>query len=104
MRTLPKIVVKMTHAHDAWIVGSAANPDNQAPRDWDIQVPYSQWGAAAMLIPPDAKPNSFGGFKCQCEGVSVDVWPGELGWILQRPMTQWAWHPASGLRITKVNT
>jgi hypothetical protein len=102
MKFLPELVAKLTHAHDAWIVGSAANPDNKTPRDYDVQVPYSEWGKACMLIPKDAKRNSFGGFKCQCEGLEIDVWPGELGWIMQRPMCLWAWHPASGIRLNKI--
>jgi len=99
--SLPKIVIALTHNHDAWIVGSAADPDNKTPRDYDVQVPFSEWGKAAHLIPAHSRVNTFGGWKCTSEGVEIDVWPGELGWLLQRPKCNWAWHPASGIRVQK---
>jgi hypothetical protein len=101
-RGLPAIVKKLTYGFDAWVVGSAADPNNDDPKDYDVQVPFSTWGKACLLIPPNAVPNSFGGFRFEDEGMSIDVWPGELGWIFQRPSCRWAWHPASGIFITKV--
>lgn len=100
-RTMPKIVCALTHNHDAWVVGSAADPQNANPRDYDVQVPFSEWGKAAHLIPADAKPNAFGGWKCVSDGVEVDVWPGELGWIMRQNRSRWAWHPSSGVRLKK---
>lgn len=97
----PKLVLSLAHAHDAWLVGSAADPENLLPRDYDMVVPYSEWQKACMLIPKDAKPNTFGGWKCTCNGVEVDVWPGELGWIMQRPRTKYALHIASGVLLKK---
>lgn len=61
MTTIPKLVLDLVYAHSAWIVGSAANPDNKEPRDYDIIVPFSEWNKACMLIPMDAKVNHFGG-------------------------------------------
>ena len=101
MRSLPPLALKLTHMHDAWIVGSAADPCNESPRDYDVIVPFSSWGQACMLIPGDAKPNSFGGFKCIDDGIEVDVWPGDLGWLMQRPKAMYAWHPASGVLLKK---
>ena len=75
-RKLPSLVAMLTTSHDAWIVGSAADPDVENPKDFDVQVPYSEWGKACMLIPKDAKVNCLGGFKCKSDGVDVDVWPG----------------------------
>ena len=103
MRTLPELVIKLTHAHDAWIVGGAADPNKEEIRDYDVQVPFSEWGKACMLIPKDATRNTLGGFKCISEGIEVDVWAGELGWIMQKPMCEWAYHPASGIRIKTIN-
>ena len=100
--TLPDLVAHLTHACDAWIVGSAADPENVEPRDYDVVVPFSAWNIATNMIPRDATVNSFGGWKCISCGVEVDVWPGDLGWVLQRPRCKWAWHPLSGVRITKV--
>lgn len=96
---MPRAVLALTHNHDAWIVGGAANPDNANPRDWDVIVPHYEWGKAAHLIPLDATVNSFGGWKFTQNSQVVDVWPGDLGWILQRPKLVWAFHPASGRRF-----
>jgi hypothetical protein len=96
---LPRLVLSLTHNHDAWIIGGAANPDNETPRDYDIIVPFYEWGPASSLIPPNATPNSFGGWKCISDGIEVDVWPGDLGWIMQRPKCVWTWHPKTGIRI-----
>ena len=109
MRTLPALVCKLTHLHDAWVVGSAAKPDAdlEKARDFDVLVPYSHWQAAAALVPADARPNTFGGWKCQSEEREVDVWPGELGWLMTNHASKWAWHPKSGVYLaatTKFNT
>ena len=102
----PALIIALIHNHDAWIVGSAANPDNKDPRDIDIIVPFSQWQSASALIPKDAKVNTFGGWKCQCKindlTIEVDVWPGDLGWLMQHPQAQWAFHPRSGTRLQKI--
>lgn len=98
----PKLVLALTYSHDAWVVGSGADPDHENPRDWDIIVPYSEWQKACSLIPMDAVPNHFGGWKCISEGVEVDVWPGDLGWIMQRPKLKFVWHMASGVRFKKI--
>ena len=100
---LPPTVKRLTHGFDAWIVGSAADPTNDNPNDFDVQVPYSSWGQACFLIPQDARINAFGGMRFEEEGHQIDVWPGELGWIIQRPGCKWAWHPKTGIFITKVN-
>lgn len=101
MHVLPALVCKLTHGHEAWVVGSAADPDcdQSKVRDYDVLVPLTHWQAAAMLIPPDATPNTFGGWKCQSEGREVDVWPGELAWLLTNSAAQWAWHPRTGVRV-----
>lgn len=98
----PKLVLSLTHFFDGWVVGSGADPDITNPRDYDIIIPFSRWAEASTLIPMDAVPNHFGGWKCISEGVEVDVWPGELGWIMQRPSLKHVWHPASGVRWSKV--
>lgn len=99
---LPKLVLALTHAHDAWIVGSGADPNNTEPRDYDVIVPYSEWQKACMLIPMDAKPNHFGGWKCISEGKEIDVWCGDLGWLMQKPQMKYIWHVASGVRWQNV--
>jgi hypothetical protein len=96
----PKLVASLTHMHDAWVVGSAADPGNEKPRDWDVMVPFSQWNAASQLIPKDAKPNTFGGWKVKTEeGDEIDVWPGELGVLMQNAKARYAWHVRTGTRL-----
>jgi hypothetical protein len=65
-------------------------------------IPFSHWKDAAMLIPKDAKVNTFGGWKCVSEGVEVDVWPGDLGWLMTNSAFTYAWHPRTGTRIGKI--
>ncbi|MDP1712680.1 MAG: hypothetical protein Q8K86_09520 [Candidatus Nanopelagicaceae bacterium] len=67
-------------------------------RDYDVVVPFYEWGKAAVLIPKNAKPNTFGGWKCVSEGKVVDVWPGDLGWLMQNAVLKNVWHPRSGVR------
>jgi hypothetical protein len=67
-----------------------------------VLVPFSQWQKACMLIPKEAVRNHFGGWKCISEGIEVDVWPADLSWIMQRPMLKFIWHPATGIRWTKI--
>jgi hypothetical protein len=101
MKHPPKLVCALCYGHDAWVVGGAAR-DND-PRDWDILVPFSQWQSAAFLIPSDAKPNSFGGFKCSTpEGVEVDVWPGDIGKMITFEAFSHLWHPRTNFRWQRV--
>lgn len=69
MRVLPRIVNQICMLHDAWIVGRNMNP----VRDYDVIVAFFNWKEVAVLIPIDANPNSFGGWKFTDEGKSVDV-------------------------------
>jgi len=101
MRTLPSLVTKACYNCEAWIVGSAANPNNIEPRDYDVIVPYSHWHSVAIMLPDDVKKNTFGGWKCVSEGKEVDIWPGELSWILTNKICEWAWHPRTDTRIRK---
>lgn len=104
MHSLPALVCKLAHGHEAWVVGSAARPDAdlKTVRDFDLLVPFAHWQAAAMLIPADACPNTFGGWKCQSEGLEVDVWPGDLGQLFTNARMKYAWHPRTGVRVVKV--
>lgn len=98
-RTLPEIVCKLCYAHGGWIVGGASRSD--APKDYDVVVPLGNWKAAAMLIPRDAKPNAFGGWKLQSEGKAVDVWPADLGDLMTNAMVTDLWHPQTGARFSR---
>ena len=98
---MPALVYKLAYAHEAWIVGSSAEPncDLLTVRDFDLLVPFSHWQQAAMLIGREAKPNTFGGWKCKCEGREVDVWPGDLAWLMTNKRARWAWHPRTNTRL-----
>lgn len=104
MRALPALAAKLVYTCDAWILGSAAAPDADliSVRDFDILVPTANWIQAAQMIPPDAKPNTFGGWKCVSEGRTVDVWPNDLGKELARALNLFVWHPQSGARFQRV--
>lgn len=101
MKSLPAIAIKLTHICNGWIVGSAANPENVSPRDIDILIPFRNWNVASSLIPSDAKPNTFGGWKFTSKGVEFDVWPGDLDQLLLNDKAELAWHPQSGIRLKK---
>lgn len=96
----PKVLALVTNYH-AWIVGSAADPDCISPRDYDVLVPYSEWGKASHLIPKDAVKNSFGGWKFKDNDIEVDVWPGEMGFVMQYVGLEYVWQPHIGLRFRK---
>jgi hypothetical protein len=79
---LPRVVYQMA-VHGALLVGSQAKlmmgELDEAPNDYDLLVPLDKWQTIAMLIPPDAKPNKFGGWRFTDEKDNeVDVWPDTL--------------------------
>jgi hypothetical protein len=66
--------------HGAYIVGSyakfLAGEDVPEPNDYDVLVPLNKWQNIALLIPPGAALNKFGGWRFTCDdGKEVDVWP-----------------------------
>lgn len=103
MHYFPRLVSQFVTNFDAWIVGSAAEPNAtlETVRDYDILVPFAYWQQAAILIPKDAIVNTFGGWKCQSDGKSIDIWPGDLSWLLTHARVKIAWHPKSGARWIK---
>jgi hypothetical protein len=68
--------------HGALIVGSYAKylaGEDLETNDFDLLVPQHKWQTIAMLIPEDAKPNKFGGWRFKVDGdAEVDVWPDSL--------------------------
>lgn len=42
MHKFPRFVVALTNQFDAWIIGSAADPNNNNPRDFDVVVSMHQ--------------------------------------------------------------
>ena len=101
---MPALVCKLTTTCNAWIIGSAAAPDVDLAkvRDFDVLVPLAYWQQAAQMIPQDATPNTYGGWKCQSEGREVDVWPEDLGMRMPSAMVKFAWHPYSNARFQRL--
>jgi len=87
---LPRIVSQMVSA-GALIVGGVgraiATGDTdyiENLKDYDLMVPtLDQWYEVALLIPKEAKVNSFGGWKFIEKGVEVDVWVESLDHYLK---------------------
>jgi len=78
-KLLPRIVYQMC-VHGGLIVGSqakklAGEDIDGDPNDWDVLVPLEKWQTLSLLIPSDARPNKFGGWRFTVEGDEIDVWP-----------------------------
>lgn len=101
MKHPPKLVCSLVYGHNAWVVGSGAKEGSENPRDWDVLVPFQNWFEACFLIPKNAYPNTFGGWKCETDEGFVDVWPGDLGSFFLLSAAKFAWHPKSGIRLEK---
>ena len=94
---LPRKVYQMC-VHGAYLVGSVAkhlagDPNIEA-HDYDLLVPLPKWQTIALLIPEDAKPNKFGGWRFSVEDqdgeqVEVDVWPDALENYLSQCRTKY---------------
>lgn len=89
---LPALVRSFCFNNEGWIVGSGAlyllSLKSDEPRDYDILVPFYQWGLACRSIPENSPTNSHGGVKVRSDGLSIDVWCGDIGWFLgQVPQT-----------------
>lgn len=104
--TLPSWVRAICTNHDAWIVGGGANPYlTEPPRDWDVLVPFDQWNVVAAALSnnhPGAGLNSFGGIKVTSATEAVDIWPGDLSFVMRQAKARWAWHPPTDTRISKL--
>jgi hypothetical protein len=78
---LPRMVYLMC-VHGALLVGSQAKKlmgENIESNDYDLLVPLEKWQTIALLIPIDAKPNKFGGWRFKDDKENeIDVWPDTL--------------------------
>ncbi len=98
----PELVTKLTNFCGGWITGSAADPDHDNPRDYDVFIPLKYWQQASSYIPKDAKINRMGGFKCLSDGIEVDVWTGLLEDLVTTNHFKYAYQPLTGIRIKRV--
>lgn len=103
-RRMPRLVRLICGSYDAWVVGGAADPANKFPRDWDVAVPFSEWPEVALLIPKDARPTLFGGWKFVSDGQVVDVWPAEVIQIFNCAKCEFMWQPQRNIRIKRVES
>lgn len=75
---LPRTVYLMC-THGGLLVGSIAKKimgDDIKTNDYDILVPLEKWQTIALMIPEDAKPNKFGGWRfTDDKDNEIDVWP-----------------------------
>lgn len=101
MNRMPRIVRLITGAYDAWVVGGAADPNDEHPRDWDVAVSFSDWHHVSNLIPKTARPTLFGGWKFESDGQEVDVWPCEIMSIWKCAKCNWMWQPRLNIRVKR---
>lgn len=98
--TVPKSVMHWCIIGEAWIIGSAADPEKRSPRDYDIVVPFHMWYKVAASIPKSARPNTLGGWKMiSDDGVEVDIWPDDPMRIINR--CAHIWDPVNNVRFTR---
>ncbi len=66
----------------AYIVGSYANcliGTRKEFKDYDLIVPPEKWYVVSLLIPKDAKINSYGGWKfTDLDNNNIDIWPSSI--------------------------
>lgn len=93
----PSNVVQLLQNFDCWLVGSAANPQNENPKDYDILCPFHNWHQACLVIPDDAIPNRFGGWKFG----NIDLWPGDLSWFATVPAFKYAYNLRHNVLLKK---
>lgn len=99
---MPSLVRKIVGTtHKAWIVGGAAIPGAKDIKDFDVAVSYSDWPKVALLIPKNARPTLFGGWKIEENGWEIDVWPSEIIDIFHCSKCEWMWQPQLNIRIQR---
>lgn len=84
---LPTVAKQMCFLFDGVVLGSSAEKLYKGYPlgpldDIDIVIPFDQWTKACKIIPGNAKVNSFGGFKFEDGGISVDVWMDDVTRVL----------------------
>jgi hypothetical protein len=111
--------------YDGWVIGSAADPSKENPRDFDVVLTqanyefaskevYELWLAKKLCR---VKPNYFGGWKVQTlkpprKGedefetepeikLELDFWAASIQDLMIKDMCNFAWHPKSGTRWAK---
>lgn len=100
MKKLPPLARKILVNGNAWVVGSSVLA-GEPTKDLDILVPIENWHLVAALIPENAKPNTFGGWKFVDQDIEIDVWPDNITSLLGREKFKAAYHFNSGYFLKK---
>lgn len=98
----PKAVLNILFNFDCWLVGSAAKNMDMLSRDYDILCPFHNWNKLCLIIPSDAKPNSFGGWKFSIDGVEIDLWPGDMSHFMTLPKFEYAYNLRHEVKIGRI--
>ncbi len=125
LKQLPTSVKLFVERCDAFIVGSAANPnatlDERAfagsnVNDIDVVIPFHKWNIACIIIQetitnsklcaPAPKLNAYGGMKFidahnAQQQITIDVWPSDLNKCLLSSLVEYVWNPKFNLRYVK---
>lgn len=94
IKELPQIPTFLAREFEAWIVGTAADPNSQLSniKDIDVVVPFSQWARASKIISlKEPSCNKYGGWKIIDEGIVVDIWPDDITHVLTSGLVNWIW-------------
>ena len=95
-KELPTSVKQFVQHYNAWITGTAADPNVNSIDDIDdidVIIPFREWNKATGLIPDDAKKNKYGGWKYKDGNIFVDVWPNDLNSHMLSVMPKYLWQP-----------
>lgn len=92
-KLLPRTVYQMC-VMGALIAGSKAKQlmdEDIEANDYDLLVPLEHWQKVALLIPQDAKPNKFGGWRFKDDKDNeIDVWVDTVQNYLQNCKTKYS--------------
>ncbi len=126
LKQLPTSVKLFVERCDAFIVGSAANPNAHlnepdavatnpytgiCVNDIDVVIPFHKWDIACIIIASanDQEQNwptlnVYGGLKFVDDGKTVDVWPSDLNKYLLSSLVEYVWSPKFNLRYVRCVT
>lgn len=130
LKQLPTSVKLFVERCDAFIVGSAANPNavlgeirpddsiGIPVNDIDVVTPFHKWDVTCIIIQKaidsysDAAPvfitpelNVYGGMKfgdwAGIQQITIDVWPSDLNKYLLSSLVEYVWNPKFNLRYVR---
>ncbi len=96
----------LCYVFDGWIVGGAVPyiscKSEESPKDIDIIVSPNVWREVSLILPKNSILNTLGGMKFIDNGVSVDVWPDEIGRLLTQSYPTTLYSPIHNVTIGKI--